>query len=252
MTERTLFLAWQDPNTRSWFPVGRLRQRPQGGFAFAYTKGARAAREAGFDYINGFDSFEKVYESDELFPLFANRLMRASRPDYPEYIQRLKVAEDADEMAVLARSGGRRLTDAFEVFPLPLPDEKGRYHVHFFAHGIQYLGSKAQDAAEALPANAPLFLMRDSQNPKDADALLMRTKLFVSVGFCPRYLLKDVNDLLEREAKDVCVIVEQINPPPAPIQQRILCSLTAPWPKDFQPCNDEPFQLIVSAEHAGK
>ena len=179
MTERTLFLAWQDPNTRSWFPVGRLRQRPQGGFAFAYTKGARAAREAGFDYINGFDSFEKVYESDELFPLFANRLMRASRPDYPEYIQRLKVAEDADEMAVLARSGGRRLTDAFEVFPLPLPDEKGRYHVHFFAHGIRHLTSEAQNAAEKLQANNPLFLMRDSQNPKDADAW---TNLGVAAG----------------------------------------------------------------------
>ena len=253
MTERTLFLAWQDPDSRRWFPVGRLQQRPQGGFMFAYTKGAQAAQDAGFDCINGFDSFDKVYESNELFPLFANRVMRASRPDYPEYIRRLNVAdEDADEMAVLAKSGGRRMTDAFEVFPLPEPDEKGRYHVHFFAHGLRHLTDEAQTTADRLQVNDALFLMRDFQNPKDSDALLMRTERSVPVGFCPRYLLKDVNTLLQRGPKEVRVLVEQVNQPPAPIQQRILCSLTAPWPPDFRPCSDDRFQPILSTEGAAR
>ena len=40
---RTLFLAWQDPVARRWFPVGRL-EYSDGLYSFVYTKGAEQAR----------------------------------------------------------------------------------------------------------------------------------------------------------------------------------------------------------------
>lgn len=125
---KTLFLAWQDarpdggarPGSRAWFPIGRLESEPgQGWFRFLYTKGVLEAQaKAGFQPLDAFPQFEKVYESGELFPLFQNRLISPKREDYAEYLERLALSpEERDPFAILAVSGGGRQTDNLEVFP---------------------------------------------------------------------------------------------------------------------------------------
>ena len=105
-----------------------------------YLKGALDAREqAGFEPILSFPRFDYSYASSDLFPLFANRLLRPSRPEYKDFIHWLNISEHQDDpIALLSRSGGKRKTDNFEVFPCPEPDADGNYHIHFFTHGLRY------------------------------------------------------------------------------------------------------------------
>ena len=90
---RALFVAWQNPDTRRFTPVARLAQvtgdECQDCFEFAYIHAARQATEQGFLPFLAFPELETLYRAHELFPMFANRILSTSRPDYPEYLERL-------------------------------------------------------------------------------------------------------------------------------------------------------------------
>ena len=76
-----LFVAWRggENNSGVWGPVGRLGYDVQV-YRFCYTRGARTV--GGFEPFPSMYDLEKVYESETLFPLFANRLLSPSRPEY--------------------------------------------------------------------------------------------------------------------------------------------------------------------------
>jgi hypothetical protein len=245
----TLFLAWRSPSTRTWYTVGRLTSN--GIYRFVYTRGAEeATREGDFTTLPGFPERERIYESEELFPLFANRLLPRSRPDYAEWVEWLSLAEHEDDpVALLARSGGQRATDSFEVFPAPEPRPDGSYHVHFFAHGLRHFPAASAERALRLQPGDPLLLMHDFQNEVDPRALMLRTAEQETgdlhpVGYCPRYLLADVLDLLEQNPHSARVAVERVNTPPAPVQYRLLCSLTMRWPAGFRPFSGRAYQPV--------
>lgn len=242
---KTLFLAWQDPNNRSWFPIGRLTFESNE-FTFVYTQGARnAAQESAFQPLYSFPNFDKEYRSEELFPLFANRVMRPSRPDYNDYLEYLNIPQHPDDpMAILSRSGGKKATDHFEVFPCPEPDENGLYHIHFFLHGLRHRQPTAIERVSSLKANEQLYIMPDPQNSHDPQALALRTNNDHLIGYCPRYLAQDIHDLLKRDAKLVHIHVERVNQAPAPIQLRLLCSVTAKWPSSFSPFSSDEYQPL--------
>ncbi|MGH9890981.1 MAG: DNA-binding protein, partial [bacterium] len=120
MTDKTLFLAWQDKRlTREWFPVGRLDVlADREAYRFRYIKGAERARDrAGFDGLMDFPQWERTYESSVLFPLFMNRIIPAGRRDFPEYLRMLDLPEGSEPVEILEVDGGYRATDSFEVFP---------------------------------------------------------------------------------------------------------------------------------------
>ena len=146
---KTLFLAWLDPIDRRWYPVGRLRN-DQGEYEFRYTQGALSARkEAGFQPLAAFPELTATYRSPELFALFSNRLLPRSRPDYREFIEWLHIPEsEVEPFVILARSGGRRATDTFEVFPEPQVDENGFAVLHFFIHGVRHSAEGAVQRAD--------------------------------------------------------------------------------------------------------
>jgi hypothetical protein len=233
---KTLFLAWQDPYSRAWFPIGKLTHDGQL-YHFVYLQGAIDARDkANFQPIISFPKFDRSYGSLELFPLFNNRLLRSSRPDYPAFIQWLNLPQDAlDPIAILSRTGGRRETDTFEVFPCPEADDTGNYRIHFFAHGLRHLPPEAQQHLYQLRSGEALSLMHDTQNKCDSRALLLRTESLHLAGYCPRYLGPDFFELVINAPNQVNVAIERINPPPTPLQFRVLCSLTAQWAENFHP-----------------
>ena len=74
-----LFVAWRPPmpNQTGWRPVGRLEHDGEL-YRFWYLQGAR---KAGFQPFAGMTDLNQIYESDELFPLFANRLLSKARPE---------------------------------------------------------------------------------------------------------------------------------------------------------------------------
>ena len=113
-----------DPGKGGWSPIGRL-EFDQGTYRFVYTKGVRTA--AGFTPFNGMEDLEEIYESDELLPVFANRLIPKSRPEYQAYLRwsAFDPANPPDPIAILGVTEGIRQTDLIEVFPCPVPDATG-------------------------------------------------------------------------------------------------------------------------------
>lgn len=248
---KTLFLAWQDPSSRSWFPIGRLQAESKQ-FVFVYTQGAKKAEAEGrFQSLPSFPDFDKVYQSDNLFPLFANRVMRPSRPDYKNYLEYLNISQHPDDpIVILSRSGGKKATDHLEVFPCPEPDQNGLYHIHFFIHGLRHRPSSAIERVSSLNSHELLYLMHDFQNSHDSQALALRTEDSHMIGYCPRYLADDIHKILSQDPTPLHVHVERINPAPAPIQFRLLCNMTAKWPSNFRPFSSDDYQPLVYVSSA--
>jgi hypothetical protein len=244
---KTLFLAWQDPSSRSWFPIGRLTFE-QGKYNFVYTYGATKAQDScGFQPLLSFPSLNKVYTSVELFPLFSNRLMRRSRPEYQDFVQWLNIPQNEDDpIAILARSGGTKVTDYLEVFPCPEVDENGLYHVHFFAHGLRHLPPSAIERINRTQARDLLWLSHEIQNSHDPNALTLNTQDHHIVGYCPRYLAPDALKLLRQKPQFVHVQVERVNLAPTPLQFRLLVNMTAEWHEDFRPFSGHEYQPMVA------
>ncbi len=246
----TLFVAMQDQDTRRWTPVARLT-REDGQYRFLYTQGSKRVPE--FETFGRMSKLGAEYVSDALFPLFANRVLVKVRPEYPRYLRWLGMAQGhSDAMEELGRTGGLRATDGLELIPCPEPTEDGRYEIRFFARGMRHLPAEYQASFDVLEVGQRLYLMHDLQKDFDAMALMMRTGDPVRiVGYLPRYYSGDVVRLLRRvDPREIEVFVDGINPD-APMQYRLRCRLTTPWPEGFAACEAPEFRPIVeSAERA--
>jgi hypothetical protein len=230
MKVHTLFLAWQDTNSRRWYPIGRLTEN--GCYRFQYLRGVEeAAQHSQFHALPSFPDVNRVYESKELFPLFVNRVMPQNRADYPNYVEWLHLNGDSqDPLAFLGKSGGRKATDTLETFPDATSLEGGRQCLHFFVHGVRHMSPESLLRAEQLTTGERLLPMWDAQNPQDPDAIALRTYNAPSgdaslIGFCPRYIAAEVLAAL-RSKPDACKIeVVKVNLSPAPTQFRVLCRM---------------------------
>lgn len=225
-TPKTLFLAWKDPISPNWFTIGRLTF-DRGIYQFVYTQGVKEAEEkCAFTPLLSFPRLNEVYTSTYLFPVFANRVMSRSRPDYSSFIEWLNIPKDEnDPMAILARSGGERVTDTFAVFPDPEVDDRGQYHLYFFSQGLRYLPSRAIDRIDRLEAGEALEIDREVQPLDDSPALVLTTEEGERVGFCPQYLLAEIFESIRQNA-NLEVRVERVNQAPTPLQFRLLCKLS--------------------------
>lgn len=238
-----LVVVFQEPVTRAWTPVGRLSFRNEA-FQFQYTEGAVQASEAGtFMPFGVMREFGGVYGSRELFPIFKNRIMPRSRPEYADYTRWL-LGEPGElpPLEELGRSGGARATDNIQLYPIP-KNMDGYYRMPFFTHGVRHLPKSAQATIGELDAGARLYLMKDLQNAQDSDALALRTESpIVMVGYCPRFLCPDFLRVVE-EDPEAKVVLAQVNAD-APLQLRYRCELVGRWPAGFEPFDTEAFQVV--------
>jgi hypothetical protein len=240
----TLFVAMQDPASRRWAPVGRLT-RDKGQYRFVYTRGCRTMPD--FAAFGRLTDLNAEYVSEELFPLFSNRVLAKARPEYPRYRDWLGLAPgDDDALDELGRTGGIRATDRLEVIPCPEPTEDGRYEIRFFTRGLRHLQPESRAGVEGLSAGERLFLMRDDQNERDPLALLMRTGDPIRLaGYVPRYYTDDVRRLEGMVGPQALeVYVEAVNRD-APLGYRLRCRLTAPWPEGFAACGAPEFRPLT-------
>lgn len=247
---KIFYIAWQDPETRRWQPVGKLTFE-NNLYRFVYTKGALAAKN--FVPFGVMKDLTSTYESSELFPLFYNRLLSKNRPEYNDYLNWLNISPDQDDqLSQLALTGGIRGTDSLVVFPCPEPQSDGKYHVKFFCHGVRYLAEEAQNLVDQLKPGARLYLMLDVQNEQDSYAIALRTEPAMIVGYVPRYFTDDFHFLLSSKQKgSVKAVVNMVNPV-APIQYRLLCSITADWPKGFRPFSERLYQPLAGTRRSAK
>lgn len=238
-----LFVAWR-PSTphEGWRPVGRL-EHDGGLYRFFYTHGAT---KPGFRPFAQMDQLDQVYESEELFPVFANRLLSESRPEYEDFLRwgGFDVANRPDPIVILSVTEGLRQTDAIEVFPCPQPDSESCYLNKFFLHGLRWMPDEALDRIARLETGEPLKLMPDPQNDYDPNAVGVRTDIDrMLIGYIPRYLSPDVLQLFYSCDGYSEVFVERVNRD-APLQNRVLCRMRACWPEGFVPCTGEDFEPI--------
>lgn len=246
MSTKALFLAWQDKQlSHQWFPVGRLdADMDHSQFCFRYTGGAKRARkEAGFPLLVEFPNLEQVYTSTSLFPLFCNRVMNPARPDLADYLRALDLPAAANPLEILAVSGGRRVTDSYEVFPQIEKKKDGSFDCRFFLHGWRHVNPQAQQRIDRLNREETLFVTLELTNPVTGSAVQIQTADYHMIGWAPRYL---VNDLTEAMAGVVgySARVVRLNPLPAPSKQRVLIEMQGRW-GDHQPMSNDDFQPLV-------
>jgi hypothetical protein len=247
----SLFVAWRPavPQECGWRPVGRLAYDGQL-YRFCYTRGAL---NGGFRPFAQMEQLDQVYESESLFPIFANRLLPPSRPEYEAYLRwsGFDPNNPPDPIVVLGVTEGIRQTDAIEVFPCPSPDAEGCYLNKFFLHGIRWMPAWAIERINRLQPGDKLCLMPDPQNPADPRAVAVRTDADrIMIGYVPRYLARDAGMLLSHcDVYFVELFVEHVNAD-APLQNRLLCRMRGCWPEGFRPCSGEEFAPIPAVSSA--
>lgn len=247
---KVFFVARQNPDDRKWLPVGKLTVKDNK-YIFSYTKGALQSK--GFNSFGRMNKFRKIYESDELFPFFTNRILSEKRPEYVDFLRWLNLSSSSStQLDMLALGGGKRGTDNLEVFQCPAKDERNRLTIKFFSHGISHLDTHTQKRVCDLLYGTRLYLMQDVQNRFDFNAIALRTDDPVAlVRYCPRYLVDDVNSIIqETDAELINVNVERVNAD-APMQYKLLCRLDAPWPTNYNPCSTDMYKSIVEDADEG-
>ena len=235
-----LYIAWQDPQTRAWHTVGKLTKE-QDFYCFVYTQGALSSSR--FNYLGRMFDRSKRYYSRELFPLFSNRILNKSRSEYPDYLRWLALDGESNQepMQLLARSGGKRATDELCVFPHPEQNAQGEYVLYFLSHGLRYLDQTALQRIETLTEGDCLTL-RHEKNDHDDFALVLETHEPVKVGYCPRYLNRDLWEVLDK--KGVKLFVERLNHD-APLQFRLLCKAVFTLPAGFEVFSGGEYQVLA-------
>jgi hypothetical protein len=242
--KQILFVAWQEPEGRGIYPVGRLtvlEKSPR--FEFVYIQGAMdAQRDHGFEPFLAFPDLTKVYRSDELFPFFQNRLMPESRPDFFEHLQRLGLERGAPAVTVLSRSGGDGTSEKLSLFGMPIHDPSSGVFTYFFlARGVRHVEG-AEERIRALKPGDEFDLEEEPENPADPLAVVLLDGSRHSVGYMPRYLVEDVRTFMQ-SARELKVTVERMNPPPAPVHHRLLCKMRV------RPADSHPFSPFATARY---
>lgn len=220
---KSVFLAWQAPDTRTWYVVGLLTEYKDR-YTFNYTKGALKSKK--FISFSGMTDLKKTYISTNLFPLFKNRLLSEKRPEYPNFIEWLGLnKEDLSPVTVLGRSGGLRGTDKLQMFSKVDINEDGSFEHIFFAHGLGYLTESAKTRVSQLTNNEKLLFCLDSQNSYDENAVIIRAeKPAEIVGYCPSYLAKDFSSLLKRDKNSINISVNLLSDS-APDHYKLMCKV---------------------------
>ena len=245
----TLYIAWQDHRSRSWFPVGRLlhRKTNRAGYEFAYVQGARQAEQAaGFKMVPGFPELDRLYKASTIFPMFRNRVMNLKRPDRSQYLSQLGIdVSNWDEVTELSVSGGRIHSDSLEVFPEIIPDESGHFATRFILHGLRHTNDDSMQRSESLGVGESLELAFELNNPVVKHAIIVKTRDQYVLGWLPHYLISGMHRDNAWMITEVETRVAQVNHD-SPLSHRLLVDFSGRLPEGFNPMRDlQEYQLVA-------
>lgn len=242
---KTLFLAWQSPETRAWFPVGRLEaDEYQSQYVFHYTRGVDRAKLEGFHPMSSFPDFSKRYESSELFPLFKNRVLTSNRRGFEDYLRSLDLdTSSVDLLDILAITGGERQTDSLEVFPKLEKADDSTFRCRFFLHGLRYCHETVRERILALQVGESLGVLLELNNPATGLGFQFKTQDQLLLGWSPRYLVDDlIGAAVSYHHLEAKVVLN--NPEGTPLNRRVLIEMTGKLPENYQPMSSEDFQVF--------
>lgn len=223
--ERTFRVIWQDPRTRAFVDVARLRDT---GTSFEFTYTATARDHPGFEPLSDFPDLDHTYRSEALFDFFTERTARAagSARDLAAALGLAK--RDAQPVELLAKSWGTSPHDAtLQIVPEPIAGPHATEEMPFLASGVRHVVGRDPAAGEAamasLRAGDDLGLLPEPDNEHNPKALLL-TADGVPVAYLPDYLTGYVHEAMADD-RDVCVEVENVNGPDTASHLRLLCRI---------------------------
>lgn len=236
---RRLAVAWQNPVTRQITPIGLLEYDGEL-YSFTYIQNADDTLE--FRPLPGFPDLFRLYQSENLFPLFAQRVMDPRRPDFARYVERLGLPADATPWEQMSRSGGGRHGDTLQLFPEPELSSDGFVTCTFLVHGVRHVPDRpiqldgqpvriTHDQLEAKLANLRqgdhLRLIGEPSNPMNPHAVITATSEGFPIGWVPDLLLDDLHSLIAEDYPLASVTLVQANGPEAPSHMRVVARLQA-------------------------
>lgn len=226
-----LYVAGQDPDSREWIPVAELIQTSDG-YTLRYTRGA--IRLPKFWGLGRMQDLHKVYYSRSLFPFFSNRIISKSRPEYKNYMHWLGLEKlPSSSLEVLGITGGVRATDNFEL--LAAPQNGGKKMVlNIFPRGLRYQSPEVIAQFMTLKEGSRVYLMNDSQNPKDSKAIAIRSEQphAMFIGYVPRYYCPGLQKILSTSPKSIKGHIKRVNAD-APLDMKLLLSFEAEVAVEF-------------------
>jgi len=252
-TVRRLVVTWQHPADRNIEPVGFLDYDGHC-YRFGYIRHALSVKD--FRPLLGFRDLHGAYSSEDLFPLFAQRVMDPRRPDYQRYVERLGLPEEASPWEQITRSQGRRQGDTIQLLPQPTSDGETLTCL-FLVNGVRHVPDEplvldgrpievtreqVEAALSSLHPGDALQLVREPANKHNPLALLVMAPVATPVGWVPNLMVEDMHELIARA--DVSVTAEHINGPDAPWHLRLLARLTARGAGGFRFFTGEEWDLL--------
>lgn len=218
--------------------LGLITRRPQrrplptgllsftsSGYAYAYVQGFRSDPEQ--RPLFGFSDPMRSYRSPSLFPFFQQRIPEAGRSDRGAMLQWLGLPEDASDWQVLARGGGTRKGDRFELVAAPERTPAGGASARVLARGLRFMGEEVgfdrlAEGLAGLSQGMPLKVEVDAANAVNSAARRILSEDGTPLGWIPdvivSYLAPKASDLIQ-------VRVAHVNGPDVPWHVRLLIDL---------------------------
>ncbi|MGN7190423.1 HIRAN domain-containing protein [Curtobacterium sp. MCBA15_004] len=208
-------------------------------YFFDYLPAAKT--EASFRPLMGFRDLDEHYESDELFPLFHERVMDPARDDFRRVVEGLDLDPDsATPWEQLSRSGGGSEGDTLQVTPIPHETAEG-WACRTLLSGLRYFEKKSvqtqqgrtnpyssSDHEKVLASIRPgdhLRLRREIGNSYNPSAVLVFTEDDHVVGYLPDWLARFVGPVLDEEI--ITAQVDRVNPSRAGWHLRLLVTVAS-------------------------
>lgn len=224
-------LVTRQDDTRLYRSIGFLGFE-DGEYTFQYLKDF--VESEWFSPLPGMTDVRKRYSSSQLFPLFAERVISARRPDRTESLKALGLPTEAAPFEVLTRTGGRRVGDTIQLVPMPVIAEDNAFTHLFLVHGVRYRPEEAQSRISSLKKGDKLRLAADPENTVNPLAVEVEDLEELTLGFVPDPHAVFVQEVLA-DTRGYKLTVEQANGPEVGFHFRLLVRLEGYSRSGIQP-----------------
>lgn len=223
-----------------WLPIYRMSWDDEGYFYYSYTKGFKQYHEQLKGHIINPDcGFNQLWTTKHLDTRLGTRIPR--RADSMQLYELLGIGDaEGDYIAYLARSGGKRVGDNYDIFPEVQCDRDGYYSFNFL---IVELGNKVKQNQKQVKFIADTIEVAE---PLELKIKPKHSYIFgrgVELGYCPEYIHHLLKSNIYRQHR---IRIERVNHQSDTYGSRIVVNLqlkfdSIPWLlKEFQPLNPMP------------
>ena len=246
MTLRTLFVTWQEPESRRIYPIARLVALPSGEYELAYIRAVRDAQTKGFVGLPGFEDVEQVYISAALPALFEHRAPARGRAvSLDSGSEPANDTLDAAPVTFFVPRADGKASERLEVFAPPLPAPGGEHWGIFTARGTAHVPDGPQ-VIEGLAAHERMLLKAEPHNAYNPRALLITRADHKPIGHVPDYLanaLADAGGTPEQVQVQIQRVLRVNYPPAAPLYQ-VHCHYTCASELGRALFKSDPYQPV--------